>query len=262
MALSAGGAWAGVVADRSNKRNLLFVTQTLEMVQSFALGALAFMHNAPLPAFFGVAIAGGCLLAVDNPVRRSFVNEMVAAEDVTRGKPAPDGYLLSDKSSTIARLDDLPAGGGTAALRNAWPLGDLDGKPEGLAFTAQGHAIVGLDTRKARRNLVLLRLLDLLLVGAEDGAAPLRVGVGRSRGRVGVLRGSGSRGKAERRREDCGQQSFHLVLLLGEVRWRSHALSAGEFTRLGSGFHHTRPVKTSAPNATRQSQKAFTSRSN
>ena len=35
-------------------------------------------------------------------------------------------------------------------------LDDLDGKPEGLAFTAQGHAVVGLDTRKPRRNLVLL----------------------------------------------------------------------------------------------------------
>jgi hypothetical protein len=70
----------------------------------------------------------------------------------------PDGrlYLLSDKSSTIARLDDLPAGGGTAALLDAWRLGDADGKPEGLAFTAQGRAIVGLDTRKPRRNLVLL----------------------------------------------------------------------------------------------------------
>ena len=70
----------------------------------------------------------------------------------------PDGclYLLSDKSCTIARLDDLPAGGGTAALLDAWRLGDLDGKPEGLAFTAQGRAIVGLDTRKPRRNLVLL----------------------------------------------------------------------------------------------------------
>jgi hypothetical protein len=70
----------------------------------------------------------------------------------------PDGhlYLLSDKSATIARLDDLPAGGGTVALFDAWRLGNLDGKPEGLTFTAQGHAIVGLDTRKPRRNLVLL----------------------------------------------------------------------------------------------------------
>jgi hypothetical protein len=70
----------------------------------------------------------------------------------------PDGrlYLLSDKSSTIARLDDLPARGGAASLLDAWRLGGLDGKPEGLAFTAQGRAIVGLDTRKARRNLALL----------------------------------------------------------------------------------------------------------
>jgi hypothetical protein len=70
----------------------------------------------------------------------------------------PDGYLylLSDKSSTIARLHDLPAGGGTAALLDAWRLGDLNGKPEGLAFTPRGRAIVGLDTRKQRRNLVLL----------------------------------------------------------------------------------------------------------
>jgi hypothetical protein len=39
---------------------------------------------------------------------------------------------------------------------DAWILGDLDGKPEGLAFTADGRAVVGLDTRKPRRNLVLL----------------------------------------------------------------------------------------------------------
>ena len=70
----------------------------------------------------------------------------------------PDGhlYLLSDQSCTIGRLDDLRAGGGTAALLNAWRLGEMDGKPEGLAFTAEGHPIVGLDTRKPRRNLVLL----------------------------------------------------------------------------------------------------------
>lgn len=70
----------------------------------------------------------------------------------------PDGclYLLSDKTCTIARLDDLLPGGGALALLDMWRLGDLDGKPEGIAFTPEGQAIVGLDTRKARRNLVLL----------------------------------------------------------------------------------------------------------
>src|SRR5579871_157184 len=81
-----------------------------------------------------------------------------ACADFSDLEIGPDGYLylLSDKSFTIARLDDLPAGGGTASLLDAWELGGLDGKPEGLAFTAEGRAVVGLDTRKARRNLVLL----------------------------------------------------------------------------------------------------------
>ena len=70
----------------------------------------------------------------------------------------PDGYLylLSDKSCAIARLDDLRPGGGTAVLLDAWELGDLGGKPEGLAFTAEGRALVGIDTRKPRQNLILL----------------------------------------------------------------------------------------------------------
>jgi hypothetical protein len=54
---------------------------------------------------------------------------------------------------SMAAFVDL---GGTVALLDAWRLADLDGKPEGLAFTARGRAIVGLDMRKPRRNLVLL----------------------------------------------------------------------------------------------------------
>ena len=81
-----------------------------------------------------------------------------ACADFSDLEIGPDGglYLLSDKSSAIARLENLKASGGTAACRDAWRLDDLEGKPEGLAFTAQGRPIVGLDTRKARRNLVLL----------------------------------------------------------------------------------------------------------
>ena len=70
----------------------------------------------------------------------------------------PDGrfYLLSDKSAAIARLDDLTPGGGTATLTASWQLDDLGGKPEGLAFAPDGRAVVALDTRKRRNNLLLL----------------------------------------------------------------------------------------------------------
>jgi hypothetical protein len=70
----------------------------------------------------------------------------------------PDGrlYLLSDKSATIVRLNPLKPGGGTALHSASWHLDDLGAKPEGLSFAADGRAIVALDTRKRRNNLVLL----------------------------------------------------------------------------------------------------------
>jgi hypothetical protein len=70
----------------------------------------------------------------------------------------PDGlvYLLSDKSAAIVRLDELSPGGGTAAFKSGWRLGELNGKPEGLTFTASGQAIVALDRRKPRQNLIIL----------------------------------------------------------------------------------------------------------
>ncbi len=73
--------WAGTIADRSNKRNLLFITQGLEMAESVALAALAFMHDPPVLAFYATAMVGGILLAFDNPLRRSFVTEMVPTEE-------------------------------------------------------------------------------------------------------------------------------------------------------------------------------------
>lgn len=75
-------AWAGAVADRSDKRRFLFVTQSLSMLQSFALAALAFLPNPPLPALYLLAVLGGVLLAFDNPLRRSFVPEMVRQDDI------------------------------------------------------------------------------------------------------------------------------------------------------------------------------------
>ncbi len=76
------GAWAGVVADRSDKRKLLLIVQSLAMLQSFVLAALAFTGSPPLMAVYAVAFAGGILTAFDNPTRRSFVVEMVPVDHV------------------------------------------------------------------------------------------------------------------------------------------------------------------------------------
>ena len=77
------GAWAGVLADRSDKRRLLIHVQTLSVVQGLAMAALATMSSPPLAAVYALAVASGVLTAFDNPARRSFVVEMVPDDQVT-----------------------------------------------------------------------------------------------------------------------------------------------------------------------------------
>ena len=77
------GPWAGLVADRSDKRRLLLIVQTIAMAQSFTLAALAFTGHPPVLAIYAVALVGGLTVAFDNPARRSFVVEMVPADKMT-----------------------------------------------------------------------------------------------------------------------------------------------------------------------------------
>ncbi len=91
-------AWAGAFADRVNKRRALLVTQGLEMGQSVALAVLAFMPHPPLTLLYVLSLGGGVLLAFDNPLRRSFVPEMVSKEDL------PNAVVLY---STIVALSQV-----------------------------------------------------------------------------------------------------------------------------------------------------------
>jgi MFS family permease len=76
------GPWAGLVADRSDKRRLLIIVQTIAMAQSFTLAALAFSGHPPVWSIYAVAMVGGITVAFDNPARRAFVVEMVPTDDM------------------------------------------------------------------------------------------------------------------------------------------------------------------------------------
>jgi MFS family permease len=91
-------AFAGAVADRGDKRHMLMWTQSLEMMQSIGLAVLAFMPHPPLAGLYALALWGGCLLAFDNPLRRSFVSEMVRREDV------PNAVVLYSTIVNMARM--------------------------------------------------------------------------------------------------------------------------------------------------------------
>ena len=88
------GAWAGLVADRSDKRTLLLTVQAFAMAQSFALASLAFMHRPPIVALYAVALCGGFATAFDNPARRAFVVEMVPETNL-QNAVSPNSALMT-----------------------------------------------------------------------------------------------------------------------------------------------------------------------
>jgi MFS family permease len=75
-----GAPYAGVIADRVDKRKLLLGTQTVMGSLSVILGTLVVTHTVQLWMVFVLAFCLGCANAVDNPTRQSFVLEMVGPE--------------------------------------------------------------------------------------------------------------------------------------------------------------------------------------
>jgi MFS family permease len=76
------GPWTGAVADRVDKRRLLLLTQSGAMIQSLVFGVVIATGNASVGRVMVLALVQGVLTALDNPVRRAFVTEMVPPEHV------------------------------------------------------------------------------------------------------------------------------------------------------------------------------------
>ncbi len=91
------GPWAGLVADRSDKRRLLLTVQAIAMVQSFALAVLAFSGHPPVWSIYLVAVVGGVTIAFDNPARRAFVVEMVPEADVQNAVSLNSALMTSSR---------------------------------------------------------------------------------------------------------------------------------------------------------------------
>jgi MFS family permease len=74
------GVGGGVVADRFNKRRILYITQTLAGLLALTLGLLVITHLVHLWMVYALAASLGLVTVVDNPTRQSFVVEMVGKQ--------------------------------------------------------------------------------------------------------------------------------------------------------------------------------------
>ena len=150
------GPWAGLVADRSDKRRLLLVVQAASMVQSFALAALAFSDRPPLGALYAAAVVGGLCMAFDNPARRSFVVEMVPPERINNAVSLNSALMTASRviGPALAGLLVTTVGYGwafaadgisyVAVLAGLWMMRTGELRPAPVAARARGQVRAGL----------------------------------------------------------------------------------------------------------------------
>jgi len=75
--------WAGVVADRMDKRRLILVTQTCALAQAVTLAAVVTTGVVQPWMVLALAFVFGMFNAFDLPARQSFLVEMVGKEDLS-----------------------------------------------------------------------------------------------------------------------------------------------------------------------------------
>ncbi len=74
------GPYGGLVADRREKCQILYVTQSVAGVLALILGLLVSLHDVSILALYLMAALLGHVNLFDNPARQSFVQEMVGPE--------------------------------------------------------------------------------------------------------------------------------------------------------------------------------------
>lgn len=71
------GAWAGLLADRIDRHRLLWVLSLAGLVVSSLLAAVVAMDLITMPRLYALTAMAGTVFAVESPVRRAFVGELV-----------------------------------------------------------------------------------------------------------------------------------------------------------------------------------------
>ena len=74
--------FAGMIADRHDRRTVFMVTRALSMLQSAVLTLLTLTGNIEVNSIVVLALLLGIITAVETPVRQSFTIDMVGREDL------------------------------------------------------------------------------------------------------------------------------------------------------------------------------------
>ncbi len=122
------GPFAGILVDRWDRRRLLIATQTVSMLQSFALAALTFTGHITVEAIVLLSIVQGVVNAIDMPGRQEFLNALI--EDTA---DLGNAIALNSSMVNVARLVGPSIAGVVIATTN-----------EGWCFFIDGVSYLGV----------------------------------------------------------------------------------------------------------------------
>src|SRR5215831_8183703 len=122
------GPFAGIFVDRWNRHRLLVGTQTISMLQSFALAALVLSNHVTLGAIIALSVVQGFVNAFDMPGRQAFLLTMVE----NRGDLG-NAIALNSSMVNLARLIGPSIAGVVIAATN-----------EGWCFLIDGVSYLGV----------------------------------------------------------------------------------------------------------------------
>jgi MFS family permease len=103
------GPVGGVIADRMDRKRVLYLTQSLSGLLAAVFAVTVATHSIRLWIVYLLAVALGFVNVFDNPARQSFISEMVTAEDL------PNAVTLNSVAMNMARVFGAALGGVIAA---------------------------------------------------------------------------------------------------------------------------------------------------
>ncbi|HVF32409.1 MAG TPA: MFS transporter [Acidimicrobiales bacterium] len=116
-----GGVYGGVIADRFDKRHILFVSQSILGVSAGLLALVTLTGVVEVWMVFACALLTGCGTVIDNPTRQAFVSELVGPERVANAVALNSAMFNAARIAgpAMAGLLILVAGTGVCFLYNA-----------------------------------------------------------------------------------------------------------------------------------------------
>lgn len=99
------GPFGGAVVDRSNKRRILYVTQSAAGLLALTMGILVSTHHVSLAVIWTIGTLLGVINLFDNPARQSFVQEMVGKDLL------PNAVSLNSAMINMGRIVGPAIGG-------------------------------------------------------------------------------------------------------------------------------------------------------